>query len=190
MRKEQLPLVSPALVVNRLVGEVRRAFVIFVYLWALFSLFALHKGMITREDMLTGQVLAFVNAVVLAKVMFIGDHFGLGDVYRERPLIYRVVAKSALFALLLVAFYFVEETGLEMLKGKAFTESLPQVSGGGAAGVAASLIIMFIVLTPFFAFQELGRRIGSDTLFDLFFKPPHDRRHKVSHSPMSGLETG
>jgi hypothetical protein len=176
MSTERAPSFRPAGVFHHLVEEARRVFVIFVYLWALFSLFALHKGIIVREGMISGQLLAVVNAFILAKVMFIGARFGLGDVMRDRPLIYRVLLKSALFALLLLVFYLGEETGLGMLRGETFAASFPEIGGGGAVGLAATFIIMFIVLIPFFAFDELGRAIGSDRLFNIFFKVPRKER--------------
>jgi hypothetical protein len=191
MWAERIPAVRSVEVLNRLVEEARRVFVIFVYLWALFSLFALHKGIIVREGVISGQVLAIVNAFILAKVMFVAARFGFGDIFRERPLIYPVLFKSAVFALLLVTFYVAEETGIGMLlKGETFVESFPQIGGGGAIGLIAGLIILFIVLIPFFAFQELGRTIGSDMLFNIFFKSPRDKPGPATTSPMSSAEAG
>jgi hypothetical protein len=189
MWAQRIPAARSVEVFNRLVEEARRVFVIFVYLWALFSLFALHKGIIVREGMISGQVLAIVNAFILAKVMFIAARYGLGDIFRERPLIYPVLFRSALFALLLVTFYVAEETAIgTLLKGETFAESFPQIGGGGALGLIASLIILFVVLIPFFAFQELGRTIGSDMLFDIFFKLARNKPGPATTSPMSSAE--
>jgi hypothetical protein len=189
MWAQRIPAARSVEVFNRLVEEVRRVFVIFVYLWALFSLFALHKGIIVREGMISGQVLAIVNAFILAKVMFIAARYGLGDIFRERPLIYPVLFKSVVFALLLVTFYVAEETAIgTLLKGETFAESFPQIGGGGAIGLIATLIILFVVLIPFFAFQELGRVIGSDMLFDIFFKSPRNKPVPETTGPISGAE--
>jgi hypothetical protein len=183
MWAQRVPALRPAEVLNRLVEEARRVFVIFVYLWALFSLFALHKGIIVREGIISGQALAIVNAFILAKVMFLAARFGLGDIFRERPLIYPVIFKSAVFSLLLVTFYVAEETGIGMLRGETFAESFPDIGGGGAIGLIAALVILFIVLIPFFAFQELGRTIGSDMLSNVFFKLPRNHPGQASTSP-------
>jgi hypothetical protein len=190
MWAERIPALRSAEVLNRLVEEGRRVFVIFVYLWALFSLFALHKGIIVREGIVSGQLLAIVNAFILAKVMFIAARFGVGDIWRERPLIYPVLFKSAVFALLLLAFYIAEETGIGMLRGETFAESFPPIGGGDAIGLIAALVILFIVLIPFFAFQELGRTIGSDMLLDVFFKSPRNKPEPAGTSPMTSPEAG
>jgi hypothetical protein len=78
-----------------------------------------------RDGLISGQVLALVNAFVLAKVMFI-----------------------------------------------------------------AAVIILFIVLIPFFAFQELGRTIGSEVLRDIFFKSSRNTPGPSAASPMSSVEVG
>jgi hypothetical protein len=190
MWAERIPALRSAEVLNRLVEEARRVFVIFVYLWALFSLFALHKGIIVRDGIISGQMLAVVNAFILAKVMFLAARFGVGDIFRERPLIYPVIFKSAVFALLLLSFYVAEEIGIGMLRGETFAESFPQIGGGDAIGLVAALVILFIVLIPFFAFQELGRTIGSDMLFNVFFKSSRNNPGPASASPMSSVEAG
>jgi hypothetical protein len=81
-----------------------------------------------------------------------------------------VIFKSAAFSVLLLAFYVAEEIGIGMLRGETLAESFPSVGGGGTTGLIAAVIILFIVLIPFFAFQELGRTIGSEVLRDIFFK--------------------
>ena len=55
---------------ERAVNEAKRFVIIFLYLWVLFSLFALHKSIILNEpSLILGQGFAIVNALVLAKIM-------------------------------------------------------------------------------------------------------------------------
>jgi hypothetical protein len=190
MWKERIPTIRSVELLGQVAAEGRRVFVIFVYLWALFSLFAIHKGIIVRDGMISGQVLALVNAFVLAKVMFIASRFGFGELSHHRPLIYPVIFKSAVFSVLLLAFYVAEETGVGMLRGETLAESFPSVGGGGTIGLIVAVIILFIVLIPFFAFQELGRTIGSEVLRDIFFKSSRNAPGPSAASPMSSVEAG
>ena len=59
--------------------------------------------------------------------------------------------------------------GLGVFKGKTITESLPSIGGGGPRGTIFMLIIITILLIPFFAFREIGQVIGERELHSLIF---------------------
>ncbi len=163
----------PVHFVRHALEEGRSVLIIFFYLWALFSLFELHKWILLKgEEAMSGQLLAIVNAFVFAKVMFLAARYGFAKSFRDRPLIYPVMFKSAFVAVILICFHFAEETGIGLLKGQSLEQSTPDVGGGGLAGLAAVAMIMFVVLIPFFAFRELSAAIGKDKLRELFFKTP------------------
>ena len=65
----------------------------FLYLWAMFALFALHEKIVLREvgASLPSQGFAFVNALVLAKVMLIAEDLNLGNWLQGRPLIFPIL---------------------------------------------------------------------------------------------------
>lgn len=162
----------PRYIIGRVCDEGRRVLLIFLYLWALFALFQLHKSVIVEgESLVHGQVVAIINAYVFAKVMFIAERLGLGDIFPDKALIVPVLFKSAMFAATLMCFHIVEQTGLGMLRGKAIAESVPYYGAGGLFDMTAITVIIFVVLIPFYAFRELGRTIGNDTLRHLFFHP-------------------
>ena len=68
-----------------------------------------------------------------------------------------------------LSFYLLEEILLGMWHGKTFSDSIPAVGGGTLGGILSIGIIMFVVLMPFFALKEIGRDIGEDKLYELFF---------------------
>jgi hypothetical protein len=43
------------------------------------------------------------------------------------------------------------------------------VGGGSLKGIFSVGIMMFVVLTPFFALRKLARDFGDDRLYELFF---------------------
>jgi hypothetical protein len=53
--------------------------------------------------------------------------------------------------------------------GKTLANSMPAVGGGRLVGILLVGFTMFVVLMPFFALRELGRDIGDDKLYELFF---------------------
>jgi hypothetical protein len=52
---------------------------------------------------------------------------------------------------------------------KTIAESLSEIGGGSLPAILAQGLIMFVVLVPFFAFREIGRVLGQNKLYHLFF---------------------
>ena len=150
--------------------EGRKLLWIFLYLWVLLGLFAVHKSVVLNEhDLFFHQGFAVINAFVLAKVMFTAEMFHVADNLKDKPLIYPIVFKSTVFSILLIGFYIVEEVMMGKWHGKTFSNSIPVIGGGSLEGILVVGIITFVVLMPFFALREFGRDIGDDKLYELFF---------------------
>ncbi len=91
--------------------ETRELFGIFIYLWVLLSLFSLHKAVVLNdESLIYHQGFALINALALAKVILVAEFFHIGDNFKNRPLIYPIMFKSAVFAVILLCFHIIEET--------------------------------------------------------------------------------
>lgn len=152
------------------IEETRKLFGIFIYLWVLLSLFSLHKALILNdESLIYHQGFALINALALAKVVLVADIFHVGDKLKNRPLIYPIIFKSAVFAVILMCFHIIEETLVGFWHGKTLSQSIPDIGGGTLQGILMVGIIMFVVLMPFFAFRELDRVIGTEQLRSLLF---------------------
>ena len=155
---------------ERAVGELERYVVITLYLWLLFALFGLHRQLLQGHG-ISGwqQGFAIVNALVFGKVMLVGEALELGKSQEKYALAWVVLRKSLLFAILLLAFHILEEAIRAWFEGKPLSDALTGL-GGSLAGVAATAAIFFVVLIPFYAFQETARVLGAEALWDLFFR--------------------
>jgi hypothetical protein len=152
------------------IDESKKLFGIFIYLWVLLSMFSLHKALVLNdESLIYHQGFALINALALAKVVLVAEFFHFGDTLKNRPLIYPIMFKSAVFAVILICFHIIEETLIGVLHGKTFSQSIPDIGGGSLQGILMVGIIMFVVLMPFFAFRELDRAIGKEQLRSLLF---------------------
>jgi len=150
--------------------EARKLFWIFAYLWVLFGLFAVHKSVVLNEQhLLYHQGFAVINAIVLAKIMFVAEALHIADNLKHKPLIYPIMYKSAVFSLILISFHLLEEILTGMWHGKTVTETITALTGGRLEEIVVAGVIMFVVLMPFFALREIGRDIGDDRLFEQFF---------------------
>jgi hypothetical protein len=165
MRKEQLGRVK-----QKILEDGIRLFWIFLYLWVLLGLFAVHKSIVLNEpNFFYHEGFAFINAWLLAKVMLTAEIFHVADNLRHKPLIYPILFKSAVFSMILISFYIIEEVLIGIWHGKPLTENLPVISGRGLEGILVVGFLMFVVLMPFFALREIGRDIGQDKLYQSFF---------------------
>ena len=165
---------------QKVLTEGRKLFWIFLYLWVLLGLFAVHKSIVLNEqNVFYHQGFAFINAWLLAKVMLTAEIFHVADNLKRKPLMYPIVFKSAVFSIILISFYIFEEVLVGMWRGKTLTNSIPAIGGGSLEGILVVGIIMFVVLMPFFALRELGSDIGADKLYEQFFV----RRTKFSPQP-------
>ena len=157
---------------ERIVHEVRRFALMFLYLWALFLLLVLNEDIILRHRGISfsSQGFALFNALVLAKVMLVAEDLDLGRWLRRRPLIYSILYESLLLTALFICFHVVEHIVIGRFKGEALAASVPHIGGGGLAGLACVAGILFIALIPFFAFKYIGRALGEGRLRAMLFR--------------------
>jgi hypothetical protein len=158
---------------ERAVHEAKSFFVIFVYLFVLFGLFVLYEDTILAHAGITRGFtpygFAVVNALIFAKVMLVADDLHLGRRFEQMPLIYPIVFKAVIFAVVLMGFHVVEELVIGMLHGETAAESIPRIGGGSLKGVVTVGTLFAVQLTPYFAFSEIRRTIGRDELYALLF---------------------
>jgi hypothetical protein len=123
---------------DRLVSGARRLAGVFLYLWAVLTLFALHESIVLAKHEIDyrGYGMALVNAWVLAKVMLVADDLNLGSRWFEnRRLIYRILSRSALFALVFMGAHTIEDVVVGWWQGKTILESIPRLGRGSFADI-------------------------------------------------------
>jgi hypothetical protein len=157
---------------ERLVHEVRQFLFMFMYLFVLFGLFTIHEAVVLAQHHITYAYCGFalVNALVLAKVMLVAEDLHLGRRFDNSPLIYPVLIKSVLFAVVFICFRVVEDMLVGWWEGKARAASVPSFGGGGIVGILSVGIILSFALIPFFAFVQISRVLGPGVLHALILK--------------------
>jgi hypothetical protein len=110
---------------------------------------------------------AIINALVIAKVILIGEmvHFGTGA--EARPLYQSVVYKAFVFSLLVLAFHFLEEFIKRLIHHKPFGAVWNDIHFDDLIG---KTLVVFCTFIPLFAFRELRRVLGDEKLHTLLFK--------------------
>jgi hypothetical protein len=144
-----------------------------LYLSIVFGLFTWYRRLIlARYDIAYMHYgVAIVEALVLAKVILIGDMMGLSRHYFEgKPLIYPTLYKSLVFTLFVAVFRMMEETITGFMKGKGMDGWLETLHGTGKYEFLAHGLMVFFMFIPFFAFKEIGKILGKGSIGRLFFR--------------------
>jgi hypothetical protein len=150
--------------------EFRKFVIIFLYLWIVFAALSIHESFILAKHSLdyAEHGFAIINALVLAKVILLGDYFQLGTRFKDKPLVYPVLHKCLVFSALLMGFHLAERMIVGIAGGKSVSESFAGIGGGTLRSTLSMSVLAFVMLIPFFAFREVGRVIGEQKLVSLF----------------------
>ena len=149
--------------------QLREFLVSTIYLWALFAMLVINQSIVLAraEPDYQAHGFAILNALILAKVLLIGEDLHLGSRFKDKPLLYSILYKCFIFTLFLIGFHIVERVIGGVLHGKSIAQSFPDVGGGSVQGILSLGVTVFVALIPFFAFREIARVIGHSELWSL-----------------------
>jgi hypothetical protein len=156
---------------QRIRHELREYWINFVYLATFFAVFTWYRRLILAEYRITylHYWMAVIEALIMAKVVLLGDALHLGREFEGRPLIFPALHKAVVFSLFVGLFAVLEHTIDGLLHGKGFAEGLRKIMSEGKDELLARCLLTFFAFIPFFAFKELGRVMGKGKLRGLFF---------------------
>jgi hypothetical protein len=151
--------------------EMKGFVVIYVYLTLLIGAFNVYRWLLLAEYHVDYLVYGYtlVEALVLAKIIIVGEGFGIGERFADRPLIIPTLYKTMLFALCVLAFSVLEHLVTGLVHGKDVAGIVREVVQSRYE-MLGRILIMFVAFIPFFAFRETNRALGEVKLFDLFFR--------------------
>jgi hypothetical protein len=155
---------------QRIVHEFKEFLIVVLFVTPFILSFATFRLYVSPrpESTLFVYVTALVNALVLSKVILIGELANLGKSSEHKPLIVPTVHKAAVFALLYVAFHAVEIGTRGVLHGERFFGALYQEVVTHRGEFVTIALIMFFGFIPFFALRETRRVMGPDKFQSLF----------------------
>jgi hypothetical protein len=157
---------------QRAARELKDYAVISTYLAVLFCAITTYTMLLLRKYDISDTLdysFAIINALVIGKVILIGEMMKIGRHAETRPLYQSVLLKSLIFGLFFFAFHLLEE----------FIKRLYHHEPAGAVlremqweQMLARAIVIFCVFIPLFAYRELRRVLGEDKLVELFLHGP------------------
>ncbi len=149
-------------------------------LYALCSIFLIlfSFGLTAYRRLLLGQYpveldqngYGVVESLILAKLIVIGEHFKLGDRFRDKPLAIPTLYKTAVFSIFVLLFSILEHFVVGALHGKPLHMLYEELITQGWEEIGCKVLVQFFAFILLFAFIETGRVLGEDKLFNLFFR--------------------
>ncbi len=157
---------------KRTLDELRKLSITVMYIWVLLSVFTLHREIILAHYHINYSVkfgFAFINAVILAKFVWLGEILHARKKAAGKALLYSMLWNSAVFTVILMVCHLLEEALVKVWHGQSFAGSFSETVADPRA-VFASMLLMFVVLIPFFFAKGLIEILGKDEIKRLWSK--------------------
>src|SRR5271156_4967555 len=156
---------------QRAVHEFKELAILTAYLYVTLGAVILMKTAVlhTAGISFTPWGIAIVKALVLAKFMLIGRAMKVGERSTDRPLIWPTLYKSFAFLVLLVVLTIIEEVVVGLFHHQSVAASLGELLGAKLYETLAGILILLLVLIPYFAFHVLDEALGEGRLARMFF---------------------
>jgi hypothetical protein len=158
---------------ERFVHELEQYFLVTLFLFFFFGSFTLYRQLVLAEYAIgyLDYGWALIKALVLGKVILIGELLHVGERFSDRPLLITTLWKTLSFGLLIVAFGLLEHVVGAWLHHRPLAEEF-QLTGHQGYELLARTNLQVVALIPLFAFRELGRVLGEGKLLALFLHGP------------------
>jgi hypothetical protein len=163
---------------ERALEELKAYWFITLYLWLFLGCFTVYRRLILAESGVAylNYGVALIEALVIAKVVLIGRIFGFTRRFDDAPLAVPVLYKSIVFALLVMLFGVVEHLVVGWFHRQGLVGGLREIAETGAYEIGARTLMLTVAFVLFFAFTEIGRRMGMERLRAMFFSPERKDR--------------
>ena len=109
---------------------------------------------------------ALINALVIAKVILIGEYAHLGRNQETRSLFQSALIKALLFTVLVFCFHVLEDVIKQLVHGDTIASAFHEMH---LDTFAARSLLVFSVFIPLFGFRELRRVLGEEKFKSIFF---------------------
>src|ERR1700751_2789039 len=139
---------------EKVTSEVKKLLVVFVYLALFFCAFTTYRLLVMKEMGLSyfHYGFALAKALVLAKVILLGQSLRFVRAFDDWPLMVPTLYKVLLFSFFVVAFEVLEHGIGGVLHGKDLLSALQEMMSSGRDELLARTLVMLVAFVPFFAF--------------------------------------
>jgi hypothetical protein len=122
---------------------------------------------------------ALLNALVITKVIMIGQYAKVGRKHEGNSVFISAIWKSFIYGLLVFAFHIVEEIIKRLIHGADVAKASRQVR---IEELGANAVVVFATFIPLFIFLELRRVMGDEAFISLFFGKSKEAQERFQHN--------
>jgi hypothetical protein len=162
---------------EKAVFELRKFCFLAIYLWICFGAIVFLKAAILQAEGVAYLPLGFaaIKAVVAAKFVLIGEMLDAKRSHRtgERLLV-SILRRTFLLLILLGVMTVIEEATIAMIHGRSLAHAFDSLVGNTVWEMAATVVLMLLILLPYVGFRSLSEALGEDVLHRLLVEPRHD----------------
>jgi hypothetical protein len=161
---------------KRFLDEMVEYWVNVCYLACVFGAFVQYRRLLlaAHDIEYTNYFVAIIEALILAKVILIGNLLHLGRGLEKKPLIWPTLYRSVVFTVFVGIFTVIEHAVRGLWHGKGLIGGIEDFFDKGSDELLANCLVIFIALVPFFAVKELGRVFGEKRIRTIFFRARTD----------------
>jgi hypothetical protein len=170
--QETIVAVEPhATLHQRVMHELTEFVILTAYLYITLGAVILMKAAVLRDQGISFAPwgIAAVKAAVLAKFILIGRAMKVGERNSTGPLIWPTLHKVFAYLVLLVVLTVIEEVVVGLLHHQSAADSLGELVGAKLDESLAGIVILLLVLAPYFAIRVLSEALGEGLLARMFF---------------------
>ncbi|HEX8797975.1 MAG TPA: hypothetical protein VF772_05150, partial [Terriglobales bacterium] len=148
--------------------ELREMLILFLYLAFFFCALETFEFFLLDEYHIRywGYAFALINALVITKVIMIGEYAKLGKRHEDKSLFVSTIWKAFVFGLLVFAFHIVEEVIKRLIHGADLAKASHELR---LDQFATRAIVVFCIFIPLFVFREFQRVMGDERFQSLVF---------------------
>jgi hypothetical protein len=152
--------------------EFKKFWAIAIFLALMFSAFYTYRRLTLSESGITyfHYGIGIIEALILAKVILVGQALRLGRRFEDEPLIVSVSVKTLLFGIFVAVFSVIEHVIEGLVHHETWDIIAHHLFTAGRDEILAKTLMIMITFIPFFAFWEIDRVLGEGNLFALFFR--------------------
>ena len=140
------------------------------YLAFFFCALATYSMLLLKEFHISYFIygMALLNALIIAKVILIGEALHAGRRFEGKALFYSALWKALVFSVLVFAFHFLEEIIKHLVHGQAIAGAIHDIR---MDELLSRAVVIFCTFIPLFAYRELRRVLGEENFRALLFRP-------------------
>ena len=146
--------------------ELRALLVLSAYLFLFLGAFNTYRRLILAEYGIpyVHYGVTVIEALVLAKIILIGDAFKVDRFIRNKPRYVLAILKSILYGALVVVFELLERLVEGLIRGEDLWNIVQSLVKYGKYETLARLLVMTAAFLPLFVFLEVRRFLGPGRL--------------------------